>query len=222
MEWFLETFKWFTDPVHIILYGGLLVIAAIVFAENGVFFALLLPGESLVFLTGVFCQMGLLAHSLSVVMLVVLLAAFSGHQFGYYFGKRSGRWLLRYQGGYLIKRKHIVLARAYYRKYGIWTILIGRYIPIVRTLAPIVAGSFGMKHSLFSFCNFLSTLFWVIPFLLLGYFTGALVPNAQQYLPLVFVGLVLAVLMPFIQPLWQGRINCLQLKTRHSNKQNCR
>lgn len=201
MELSSEIFKWFTDPEYIILYGGLALISAIVFAENGVFFALLLPGESLVFLTGVFCHMGLLPHSLPITMLAIYAAAFGGHQFGYYFGVRSGQWLLRQEDSYLIKRKHLALARAYYRKYGVWTILIGRYIPIVRTLAPILAGSFGMKHSVFTLYNFISTTLWAIPFLLLGYFAGAVVPNPQRYLPLVFIGLVIIILIPLIKPL---------------------
>ncbi|WP_448518230.1 DedA family protein [Rhodoflexus sp.] len=217
MEWASEIIRWLTDPEYIILYGGLALIWAIIFAENGVFFALLLPGESLVFLTGVFCQMGLLPHSLPFTMLAIYTAAFGGHQFGYYFGMRSGRWLFRHKDSYLVKRKHLALARAYYRKYGVWTILIGRYIPVVRTLAPILAGSFAMKHHTFTFYNLISTTFWVIPFLLLGYFAGAVVPNPQRYLPLVFIGLAVIVLVPLIKPLipktW---INFFQQRTEET------
>lgn len=215
----LAIFKWLTDPEYIILYGGLSLICAIIFAENGVFFALLLPGESLVFLTGVFCHMGLLPHSLPVTVLAICASAFGGHQFGYYFGLRSRQWLMRWEDGYLIKRKHLALVRAYYRKYGIWTILVGRYIPIVRTLAPILAGSFGMKHSVFTLHNFISTALWAIPFLLLGYFAGAVVPNPQRYLSLIFIGLVIIILVPLVKPLIPKRwLAFFHKRTEGSNR----
>jgi membrane-associated protein len=200
---FIEFFKIITNPESIILYGGLVLIFAIVFAENGVFFALFLPGESLVFLSGVFCKLGTLAHSLPVVMGVCFGGAFLGYQFGYWFGAKSGRVLFRRQDTWFFKRRHLALARAYHRRYGWKVIVVGRFVPVVRTFTSILSGAIGLCPRRFALLNGFSSALFVFPFVLLGYLAGSVVPDPGQYIPFVFIGLGVIVLVPLLKPLYR-------------------
>jgi membrane-associated protein len=186
----IEFLKIVTNPESIILYGGVVLIFIVVFAENGVFFALFVPGESLVFLSGVFCKMGLLAYSLPVVMGVCYLAAFLGYQFGYWFGSQSGYLLFHRRDTWFFKRHHLALARLYHRKYGWKIIILGRFIPVVRTFTPILAGAIALDPKRFASLNLLSSALFVCPFILLG------------YVPYVFIGLGMVILVPMLRPLY--------------------
>jgi membrane-associated protein len=198
-----EYLKLMVNPEAAIVYGGLLLIFAIVFAENGLFVAVFLPGESLVFLSGVFCKMGVLPHSLAAVVATCFGAAWLGNEFGYWFGRRAGQMLFRRGDSWFFKRRHLALARAYHRKYGWKTLLIGRFIPVVRTFAPILAGAIGLPAGRFRAYNLLGSTLYAGPFVALGYFAGAVIPDPGRFVPYMFIGLALIVLAPIVKPLYQ-------------------
>jgi membrane-associated protein len=174
-----------------------------VFAENGLFIAALLPGKSLVFLSGVFCKMGVLPHSLATVVATCFAAAWLGNEFGYWFGGRAGQMLFRRGDSWFFKRRHLALARAYHCKYGWKTLLIGRFIPVVRTFAPILAGAVRLPAGRFRAYNLVGSALYAGPFVALGYFAGSVIPDPGRLVPYMFIGLALIVLAPILKTIYQ-------------------
>jgi membrane-associated protein len=150
----------------------------------------------MVFLAGVLCKTGSLGYSLPLVVLTVWLAAFMGYQFGYWFGMRSRTFLLRQPDCWYYKRRNIALARVYYRRFGVYTILIGRYVPVVRTLAPILAGFIQVNAQQFLLLNLLSSTIWSLPFILAGYWLGTVIEIPLHYWMFALLVVLLVALLP--------------------------
>lgn len=171
---------------HIIEIGGLLGIYAIIFAESGLFFGFFLPGDSLLFTAGFIASQGY--FSIWALVIGTWIAAITGDAVGYHFGKYVGPKLFTKENSWFFDKKHPERAKIFYEKYGPKAIILARFIPIVRTFVPIVAGVANMNYKIFFTYNIIGgTLWtWTIPFA--GYFLGSLIPNIDQYLlPIIFI-----------------------------------
>jgi membrane-associated protein len=169
----------------------LLVIALIVFAENGLFFAFFLPGDYLLFLTGVFGGTGVLKEPLPTLLLSIFGAAVIGSLVGYLSGRFFGNSLTNRQDGWFFKKKHLDSTRDFFDKYGFMALVISRFLPIVRTFTPILAGISHLSWYKFMFLNLVGATLWVGILVTAGYYLGQNFPNIinyVQYIILFFLG----------------------------------
>ncbi len=159
------------------LYGGLYLVALIIFAETGLFVGFFLPGDSLLFVTGLMIANSLNPTDSNLVNLVywislISVAGIIGNSVGYWFGKKTGPYLFERKDTLLFKRKHLIQAKEFYEKRGGGAIILARFLPIVRTFAPIVAGVVKMDRKKFFFYNVVGSIAWVGSMTLAGYFLG--------------------------------------------------
>lgn len=183
------------DPRHLIETFGTLGLILIVFAESGLLIGFFLPGDSLLFTAGVFCARGDL--TLGVVLVGVFLAAVIGDQVGYAFGNKVGPALFRRPDSRFFKQEYIEKAQNYFEKYGPKTIVLARFIPIVRTFAPIVAGAGSMPYRTFVRFNVIGGLLWGVGVTMLGFWLGAAIDIDKYLYPVIGVIIVLSVLPVF-------------------------
>lgn len=193
----------YLDPIAIIKTGSYLGIAIIIFAESGILSGIFFPGDSLLFAAGLLSAGGFLSP-LPLIALVVI-AAIAGDSVGYWFGAKVGPALFKREDSRFFKQEYLRRAELFYQKYGGRAIVFARFVPIVRTLAPILAGTSSMKYSTFLFYNVLGGCIWGIGLISLGYFFGSVIPDSERYiLPISLVIIVLSFFPVFIN-LLRGR-----------------
>jgi membrane-associated protein len=184
------------DPILIIKAVGVIGIILIVFAETGLFFGFFLPGDSLIFTAGIFASQGF--FSIEILLIGCIIAAILGDSVGYWSGKKYGRKLFDRDSGFFFKKQRLYDAEIFYEKHGKSTIIIARFVPIIRTFAPIVAGIGSMSYPTFISYNIFGGIFWVSGMLLLGYFLGGLIPNPDTYIIPIALVIVLLSFIPII------------------------
>lgn len=162
------------DPQDLLEKGGLVLLSLIIFAESGLFFGFFLPGDSLLFIAGFLSSSagGNLLPPLPLVILCAFLAAVTGDQVGYWFGRKVGPALFSRPNSRFFKQAHVHKAHVFFERYGAKTILMARFVPIVRTFAPIVAGVSDMKYRTFVIYNIIGGALWTVGLTTLGYFLG--------------------------------------------------
>ncbi|PLS76706.1 MAG: hypothetical protein CYG61_00490 [Actinobacteria bacterium] len=180
------------DPRHLLETFGTLGLILIVFAESGLLIGFFLPGDSLLFTAGVFCARGDL--TLGVVLVGVFLAAVAGDQVGYACGNKLGPALFRRPDSRFFKQEYIEKAHSYFEKYGPKTIVLARFIPIVRTFAPIVAGAGTMPYRTFALFNVVGGLVWGVGVTMLGFLLGEAIDIDRYLYPVIGVIIVASVL----------------------------
>ena len=190
-------------PRDILETFGTIGLLVVIFAESGLLIGFFLPGDSLLFTAGLLCSQDLL--NLPVVLVGCFVAAVAGDQVGYLFGARVGPALFRRPDSRLFRQEYVEKARHYFERYGSRTIVLARFVPIVRTFAPIVAGVGSMRYRTFVTFNVLGGLLWAVGVTLLGYTLGQNFPHMDKYLlPVIAVIVVLSVLPIAIEVL-RGR-----------------
>ncbi len=196
METLQELLSRLYDVESIIKWGGMMMICGIVFAETGLMIGFFLPGDSLLVTAGIFAAAG----HLNVYWLLVLvsLCAVVGDQLGYYIGQKTGPALFNKEDSLLFKRSHVWRAQMFYEKYGAKTIVIARFVPVVRTFAPIVAGVGKMNYRRFVTYNVTGGILWVVSMILTGYVVGSTVPNINKHIHKVIVVVILLSILPAI------------------------
>ena len=194
----IQQFLTFFQPKNIIEYGGLIFLLAVVFIENGLFFGFFLPGDSLMFTAGLLCATGVLNHPFELVISLVFITAVLGSTFGYYFGYKTGDRLHTREDTFFFRKSHLRTAEEFYARYGSRTLIIGRFLPVIRTFAPIVAGFIKMPFANFMFANILGAAAWVGSLLTIGCFLGTVWPNAEHYLGYIIIALILITAIPVI------------------------
>jgi membrane-associated protein len=182
------------DVEHLIETVGTLGLFAIVFAESGLLIGFFLPGDSLLFTAGLLASQGKL--NLPVILVGCFVAAVAGDQAGYLFGRRVGPALFKRPDSRFFKHENVEKAQAYFDKHGVKTIVLARFVPIVRTFAPIVAGVGRMDYSTFLRFNVLGGFLWGVGVTLLGYVLGDTIPDIDKYLLPVIGLIVLLSLLP--------------------------
>ena len=177
---------------------GIVGLFGVIFAESGLFFGFFLPGDSLLVTAGLLASQGFFRIELLIPLLI--FAAIAGDSVGYWFGRKIGQAIFKKEDTFLFKKSHITKAHSFYEKHGGKTIIIARFIPIIRTFAPIVAGAVDMTYKKFISFNVFGGIFWVSLMLLFGYFLGNVFPNIDKYLlPVIAVIILLSILPGIIE-----------------------
>lgn len=176
------------DVEAIIKSGGILIVALIVFAESGLLIGFFLPGDTLLFSAGLLASQGL--FPLWALIICTILAAIIGDNVGYSIGRRTGHRIFNKKDSLLFHKDHLIRAEKFYEKHGGKTVTIARFVPMVRTFAPIVAGVGKMPRRKFMFYNILGGIIWGGGVTLLGYWLGAKIPHLDEYIEYVLLGVV--------------------------------
>jgi membrane-associated protein len=187
MDSVIGFFQYILNSEELIRTGGLLVITFIVFAENGLFFAFFLPGDYLVFLAGVFCGTGILDVPIFILLICMFTAAVLGSLVGYIFGKYFGDMFENRKDSFFFKKKHIDTTRNYFQKYGSRTLIISRFLPVVRTFAPILAGLVKMSFPSFLINNVLGGAIWIGALTGGGFLFGERFPGIVDYVQYIIL-----------------------------------
>jgi membrane-associated protein len=180
----------FAEFVHAIGYIGIFFI---VFAECGLFFGFLFPGDSLLFTAGFLASQKFL--DINILVPLIIIATISGNVAGFWMGKKFTDWLMSKKESLFFKKKYVRRANKFYNKYGGSALIFARFVPIVRTFVPIVAGMAGMKSKKFMIYNIIGGFLWGAGITLLGYYLGEIIPGADKFLlPIVLVIIFLSIL----------------------------
>ena len=203
MEGSWEFIQHILNPQWILDHGGLWLLIIIIFAETGLFLGFFLPGDSLLFVTGMTLSLNNHISGLNVweVVAVVTLAGILGNFTGYWFGKKSGPLLFKRADSLLFKKRHLIAAHEFYGKFGGGAIVLARFLPFIRTFAPIVAGIVKMDFKKFGLFNILGCIAWVTVMTLTGYYLGKAIPGLEEHLFLIVVALVVVTTAPVLYKL---------------------
>lgn len=198
------------DMIDLITKASYIGLFAIVFAESGLFFGFFLPGDSLLFTAGLLCSTAAPKGEpiLNVVVLIPLLfvGAVLGDTVGYWFGAKTGPLLFKREDTLLFKRRHLLKAKTFYEKHGGKTITLARFVPIIRTFAPIVAGAAEMHYRRFLVYNLVGGLGWTAGMTLLGYFLGGAlghIEGIEKYFTLLVLAFFFIPGIPTLVHLWR-------------------
>ena len=182
-----------------------LVVCGIVFVETGFFVGFFLPGDSLLVTAGVFAAAPEAHLSLYSLLIPVMLCAIVGDQVGYWIGRGAGKSLYSRKDSFFFRRSHLQRAHDFYEKYGGKTVILARFIPIIRTFCPVVAGAAGMPYSRYLTYDICGGILWVGSMILGGYFLGRSVPNIGQRIHYVIAVVVVLSLLPAIIGILRAR-----------------
>ena len=205
MQEILHTLRDLLDPEKIIQVGGLALVTAIIFAETGLMFGFFLPGDSLLFTVGLFCALEILPVPIGWVILALSAAAIVGDQVGYWTGRLLGQRLFEKRETWFFKRKYLEQTRAFYNRWGKSAIILGRYVPIVRTFAPILAGVVGFSPRQFIVYNATGGILWIVSLTLAGYGLGSAFPWLRKYIEVIALGIIVLSLLPILRTYLKAR-----------------
>jgi membrane-associated protein len=203
-EWIHQLMQ-LANPEYLIRVGGVLLLLIIVFIESGLFFGFFLPGDSLLFTAGLLCSLQKLDVAIFPLLLYIILACTLGSLIGFLFGYRMGAYLDVKKDTFFFKQKHMKLTRSFYAKHAHMTFIVGRFLPIIRTFVPILAGVIRMNFARFMFLNVLGCICWVGTVVLTGYFLGILIPDLIHYLEYIVIFLVLVTMIPVIRTYYKEK-----------------
>jgi membrane-associated protein len=227
---YLLTFNWhdLLQPQFYIQNGGLWLLLFVIFAETGLFAGFFLPGDSLLFVAGIYAQNmddgspglshaflkliglgGVSSEALDLFVLIVLVsfAGILGNFVGYWFGRKSGPFLYQRKDTFFFKKKYLNQAHDFYEKYGGWAIVAARFVPIIRTFAPIVAGIVQMDKKKFTYFNLVGCIAWVTSMILAGHFLQKWILSEfgfdlKDHLEVIVIAIVLVSTVPIIWKLF--------------------
>ena len=222
IDFALLDFHWtqLLQPQWYIENGGLWFIVFVVFAETGLFAGFFLPGDSLLFVTGIYSNdlvkagLGIEGTgnivNLLILGIVISIAGIIGNYVGYWFGKKSGPFLFERKDTFFFRKKYLFQAKDFFDKHGGGAIVMARFIPIIRTFAPIVAGIVGMEKKKFAFFNILGSFAWVLSMLFAGHYLQQLFLRSfdfdlREHLEVIVVGIVFLTTAPVLLKLIFGK-----------------
>jgi len=189
----------------LIEWGGTLLVCTIVFVETGFFVGFFLPGDSLLVTAGVFAASGQL--HVSELLLLVPLCAIGGDQIGYWIGRKAGQALYRREDSLVFRKRHLQRAHEFYEKYGGKTVILARFVPIIRTFCPPVAGAAEMSYGRYFAYDIAGGLLWVGSMILGGYFLGRQIPNISENIHYVIAVVIFLSLLPPIIGVLRARFS---------------
>jgi membrane-associated protein len=193
------------DLVSLIKAAGYLGLFGIIFAESGLLVGFFFPGDSLLFTAGVFASRGFL--NIFILIGLTFVAAVLGDSTGYWFGKKVGIKLFTKEESWFFRKDHVHKAEAYFAKHGSKTIILARFVPIVRTFAPILAGVGNMHYRTFIKFNLIGGALWTLGISSLGFFLGKFIPNIDRYLLPIIGGIIFFSVLPNVYEIWKARRN---------------
>jgi len=185
-------------------WGGYAILFLVMYVETGLFVGFFLPGDSLLITAGIFAAAGKLDIAFLNILLVI--AAIIGDSTGYYFGQRIGRPLFE-SDSRIFKAKYLHRAKSFYDRHGGKTIILARFMPIIRTFAPIVAGTAEMHYRKFLLYNIVGAVVWVTGMTLVGYYIGSVVPNIEKNMGILVIIIVILSFIPGVIGYWKERRN---------------
>lgn len=181
------------DLIYLIKTVGYLGVFGIVFAESGLFFGFFLPGDSLLFTAGFLASQGYL--NIGALLVILFVGAVAGYSVAYSFGRRVGSKIFKRENSFFFHKDHLERTRKFYARHGGKAMVLTRFMPIIRTFAPIMAGVGRMRYSTFFFYNVAGGLLWAMGMPLLGFYLGSVIPNVDRYLlPIIALIIFLSVL----------------------------
>ncbi|MBP6879907.1 MAG: VTT domain-containing protein [Candidatus Pacebacteria bacterium] len=187
-------FELLLHPDVLIEVVGLFGVFAIIFAETGFLFGIFFPGDSLLFTAGLFAALGKI--DLLTLIIGSMFFAILGDSVGYYTGRKFGTTLFKREDSIFFKKSYLDKAKSYFNRYGAMAIIIARFVPGVRTITPMVAGSVEMNYKSFLFCNIIGAIIWVLSMVLLGYFLGSKIENIDSYILPIALAIIVLSLIP--------------------------
>lgn len=187
----------YLDPKLIIEALGLIGIFSLIFAESGLFFGFFLPGDSLLFTAGLLVSQNLL--SLPPLLIGGVFFAIIGDNVGYLFGKKVGPKIFTKENSFFWNKNHIEKSHKFFEKYGKKAIILARFMPIIRTFTPILAGVGTMEYKTFLRYNIIGGILWVCGLTLFGYFFGRIIPNPDKYLLPIIVFIIILSILPALR-----------------------
>lgn len=192
--------KQLTDPESIIQFGGLALLLFVVFAETGLLIGFFLPGDSLIFISGLVCvsKPHLLQVNIITLIFCLALAAIIGNIAGYWFGYKVGPPLFQRKDSIIFKKQYLIVTEKFYKENGGKTLIIGRFLPIIRTFAPILAGVIKVDFKRFMFFNVVGAFAWIGILASLGYYLGSYA-WVQKNVGYIVIGLVIVTMIPVVK-----------------------
>ncbi len=188
---------------ELIRWGGHAVLVAIVFAETGLMAGFFLPGDSLLVTAGIFAAAGQL--NIYVLVAELMLAAIAGDSVNYAVGRRLGPKIFSREDSILFHKDHLQRTRRFYEKYGSKTIVLARFVPVIRTFAPVVAGVGEMHYPVFLTYNIIGGTAWVCSMLFTGFFLGRLIPNVERHVHKIILVVIFLSILPALIELWKEK-----------------
>ncbi|HEY2377703.1 MAG TPA: VTT domain-containing protein [Gemmatimonadaceae bacterium] len=187
------------DPRALVAWGGYVGLTIIIFAETGLLVGFFLPGDSLLVTAGLLAsQTQQFDLNVYVLGMVLSVASIGGNSLGYYIGKLTGPKLFTRENSLLFNRKHLERAHAFYERHGGKTIVLARFMPIVRTFVPVVAGMGQMQYRRYTIYNVVGGLAWIWSMLFIGYFLGHYIPGISDHIELVILAVIFLSFLPGI------------------------
>ncbi len=198
----------FIDPEKLLKEGGFYVLIFVIFAETGLFFGFFLPGDYLLFLAGMFVATGKLDVNIYVLIFGLIVSAVSGNFTGYWFGRKTGPVLYDRKDSFFFKKRYLKAAELYYNRQGAFALIMGRFVPIVRTFAPIFAGVVRLDFKKFALYNICGAFLWITSLTLLGYFLGRkFEKEIDAYLLYIIVGFIVITTIPLLITFLKKRVH---------------
>lgn len=194
----MDSLLHFLDPLFIVQTLGLIGVIAIIFAESGLFFGFFFPGDSLLFTAGFLASQGFI--NIWFLVIGAALAAIAGDNVGYWFGARVGPRIFQKEDSFFFHKKHLIRTQEFYHRHGKKTIILARFVPIVRTFAPILAGVGQMDYRTFWRFNLIGGVIWGAGMPLAGFVLGSVIPNVDRYLlPIVILIIIVSFIPVFME-----------------------
>lgn len=220
------------DLIEFIKWGGVFAVAAVIFAESGLLIGFFLPGDSLLFTAGFLTSTGYVPINIHVLVVILFLAAALGDSVGYLFGHRVGRRVFNRPNSRVFKQENVKKATEFYERHGGKTIILARFMPVIRTFVPIVAGVAKMPYRTFLLYNVIGALIWAVGITYAGYFIGGYFKSIgveidRVLLPIVALILLTSVVPPAIhlmrdkkqrQAMWNGTKRQLRILLRRESR----
>lgn len=186
----------FFNPQYLIQYGGLVLLLFIVFAETGLFFGFFLPGDSLLFVAGLLTTSKYIDQPVGILVALLIIAAFAGTTVGYFFGAWAKRYFRPRDSNLFFKQKYLDMAQDFYARYGMMAFIVGRFLPIVRTFVPILAGFVKIDLKKFMIYNLLGAALWITSLVMAGYWLGNIFPGLVDNVEFIIVTLIVVTAIP--------------------------
>lgn len=209
-----EFLKQLTDPNSIIEFGGLWLLLFVIFAETGLLVGFFLPGDNLILLAGILCKAKpeLMKVDFFPLASLMVAAAVLGNLTGYWFGKVVGTRLYKRKDSLLFKQRHIELTKHYYVKFGgNLTLVLARFLPVVRTFAPVIAGVIKVDFFRFMLMNVIGALAWILSLSGIGYFLVQWFPGITDYMGYIFIFLIVLTALPILRMIFSSKKSSSEL-----------
>lgn len=214
----IDFLKQLTDPESIIQVGGFALLLFVVFAETGLLIGFFLPGDSLIFISGMICvsKPELLGVNIFVLIISLTIAAVIGNMAGYWFGYKVGPPLFKRKDSLIFKRSYLIITQRFYNKNGGKTLVLGRFLPIIRTFAPILAGVIKVDFKTFMLYNIAGAVAWIGLLASIGYYLGTYV-WVQKNIGYIVLSLIIITLIPLISTYFKEKKTSKQPPLNNNN-----